>query len=299
MRLYYAGVFSSAYHPGGSAYGRLDELARSDIDAQRDVLESYFYWNRKDQMDRVRRTGRRLFLDSGAYSAWNSGKSIDLHKFCRFIHDNADAIEFVSVLDVIGDAGATYANQVAMERAGVRALPCFHKGEPGNACDYYASKYEHITIGGMVGTNRSVLIRWLDEIWDRYLTDGAGNPKLRVHGFGLTDAEVMYRYPWYSVDSATWILAAKNGHILRRDGRQFSVSVQSNEQKRDRAGHLTLSPMEHQVLSDEIATNGYTLEKLETCHYTRSCYNARVMMQLHQRSDRMPAFRKVQQGLFA
>jgi hypothetical protein len=49
-----------------------------------------------------------------------------------------------------------------------------------------------------------------DEVWHYILSN---NPSLKVHGFGLTNIELMERYPWYSVDSSSF-------QGCRRFGRQ-------------------------------------------------------------------------------
>jgi hypothetical protein len=55
--------------------------------------------------------------------------------------------------------------------------------------------------------------KWLDRCMD-YITDDKGKPLVRFHGFGVTAVPLMLRYPWYSVDSTSWIILAANGKIL-------------------------------------------------------------------------------------
>ena len=45
--------------------------------------------------------GTEIMLDSGAFSAWNAGKQIDIDKYIEFIRDNNIDVYFN--LDVIGD----------------------------------------------------------------------------------------------------------------------------------------------------------------------------------------------------
>jgi hypothetical protein len=54
---------------------------------------------------------------------------------------------------------------------------------------------------------------WLDEVFAHYLTF-AGAPIIKVHGFGMTTFELMARYPWYSVDSSSWLMGGRNGTAL-------------------------------------------------------------------------------------
>lgn len=54
--------------------------------------------------------------------------------------------------------------------------------------------------------------QWLDIVFSA-VTDQAGDPLLRVHGFGSVHVDWLCRYPFYSVDSAGWIKAAINGKL--------------------------------------------------------------------------------------
>jgi hypothetical protein len=67
--------------------------------------------------------------------------------------------------------------------------------------------YPFIALGGLVGASRKVLQAWLDRMWGKYLTRSDGAPRLKVHGFGLTDFKLMARYPWFSIDSSSWAMA--------------------------------------------------------------------------------------------
>src|SRR5690606_10804597 len=122
-------------------------------------------------VDKMRTDGVKVFLDSGAFSAYTQGVTIDIGQYCEYIQRNADIIEFASVLDAIGDHVGTYHNQMEMERRGVRPLPCFHYGEPTEVLDYYVENYEYITIGGMVPISTPQLRIWLDRLWDEHLTN--------------------------------------------------------------------------------------------------------------------------------
>ncbi len=71
----------------------------------------------------------RLFLDSGAYSAFRQGVEIDLQAYITFCHEHKDVFEVYAVLDDIRDPRRTWENQQEMERQGLRPLPTYHYGE--------------------------------------------------------------------------------------------------------------------------------------------------------------------------
>ena len=156
-----------------------------------------------------------LFLDSGAYSASSQGITIDLPEYITFIKQYQDHIEVYANLDVIGDPIGTLKNQRIMEKAGLKPLPCFHYGEPIKYLIHYLENYDYVALGGMVGKRTPDLAHWLDELFTNYIcTEKDGIPRVKIHGFGMTSLMLMLRYPWYSVDSTSWVVASRMGQVL-------------------------------------------------------------------------------------
>lgn len=244
-------------------------------DSCENFLESYHYVDSQRYVDKMRRDGIKIFLDSGAYSAFSQGVTIDIGEYCDYIHRNSDIIEFPSVLDAIGDPDGTWRNQDAMERRGTNPLPCFHYGEPIEVLEYYISKYPYITIGGMVPISTPQLKIWLDRIWADYLTEADGTPKVKVHGFGLTSLPLMFRYPWYSVDSSTWVQWAANGMILI-PGKAGQVDVSNkSSRKKQRGQHMdSVAPIETAAIENEIRSFNGDPDRLRDLYYSRWAWNA-------------------------
>ena len=78
----------------------------------------------------------KLFVDSGAFSAWQIGKrSIDLHAYCNFIIQNKQQITCYANLDVIAPGDPEYAakagfdNLLYMRSKGLDPIPVFHVRE--------------------------------------------------------------------------------------------------------------------------------------------------------------------------
>lgn len=155
-----------------------------------------------------------LFLDSGAFSAWSLGSEIKLEDYIAFIKQYKDYISIYAVLDVIGDAEGTWQNQKKMEEAGLHPLPCFHFGEPWRYLDRYIDQYDYIALGGLAKKKgNSEMFEFLNACFDR-ICDANGLPLVKVHGFGVTNFRAMSSYPWYSVDSTTWLITSRMGSIL-------------------------------------------------------------------------------------
>lgn len=214
MHLYIAGLYVSHFHRSGNQYRKASSAAQLLRDQVSHMLESYHYVKKGAYVKNMRKDGVKVFLDSGAFSSFSLGGAVDIGEYAEFIREHQDIILMASVLDAIGDHEKTLLNQRDLERRGCAVLPCFHYGEPLDLCEYYVNNYEYITIGGMVPIPNVKLEPWLDELWARVLTDKDGLSRTKVHGFGLTARNLMAKYPWYSVDSSSWVQIASNGNIV-------------------------------------------------------------------------------------
>lgn len=279
MHVYMAAVYSNNYMPGQNRYVKLNDRERQAVTEIPHILESYHYVGRQQYVDAMRNNHAKVFVDSGAFSAYTLGVDIDLPTYCDYIRRNLDIIRvedgsvMASVLDGIGDPLKTYRNQLAMEALGVRPLPCFHAGEDERYLEWYIQNYEYITLGGMVGSSTKQLCIWLDRIWDRYLTDGSGNPRIKVHGFGITAIQIMERYPWYSCDSSSWIQTAAFGGVITP--RHGPINVSEKSPSRHDAGQhaTTLTQIEQDYLFQMLEEQGFTYERLSTVYESRAAYN--------------------------
>lgn len=214
-----------------------------------------------------------LFLDSGAFSANSQGVEIDIDEYISFIKKHRDVITAYANLDVIDSAEDTWKNQKKMEGAGLEPIPVFHYGEDVSYLEAYIDAgCEYIGVGGMVPIPNMQLTHWLDELFDKHLTDTDGYPRVKVHGFGLTSLRLMQRYPWYSVDSTSWVVTGRMGSVYvprYRGGKwlydenswKIAVSSRSPETKEAGKHFFTLSPMRQQLVLDYLNEIGYSMGK--------------------------------------
>ncbi|MCK9524313.1 MAG: hypothetical protein M0R49_00075 [Limnochordia bacterium] len=214
-----------------------------------------------------------LFLDSGAFSAWSKGVQINIQEYIDFIKKHAASLTVYANLDVIGDPKATWKNQQIMEDAGLSPLPIFHYGEDIKWLDRYLSKgYDYLALGGMVPVSTAKLYPWLDRLFSEKLTDPTGMPIIKVHGFGLTSLRLMMRYPWYSVDSTSWVMTARMGSIYvprykggvwnyGEDSWKIAVSCQSPAIKEAGKHFNTMPPSEQDLVIQYLSEKGYAFGK--------------------------------------
>lgn len=189
------------------------EIEASCLQPPQCILASFHYF--KNKIDLVRSCLDRnfdVFIDSGAFSAANSDKEINIEEYCDFIIETG--VRTYAGLDVIGDAAKTRANNEYMiKEHGLNPIPTFHMGS--NIDDLgQLMEYGYIALGGLVFS--SGMQHHCDEVWHYILTH---NPKLKVHGFGLTNIDLMKRYPWYSVDSSSFKSCKRFGRqgVIWRD----------------------------------------------------------------------------------
>lgn len=305
MHIYMAALHSNGYRHT-NRYLKLNDHEKYIVDHLPHLLESYHYVHKPSFVNAIRERKDLVFLDSGAFSAYTLGVTLNLDDYCNYIKANKDIIRFednqimASVMDGIGDPQLTYENQLYMESKGVRALPCFHAGEDERYLEYYISKYDYITLGGMVGAHTKQLIIWLDRIWEKYLTDGSGAPRLKVHGFGITAIPIMERYPWASVDSSSWIQSAAFGSVIEPTYGPLQVSEKSPS-RHDWGQHVaTLSPIEQQRVLKIFNSQGFSFERLSQVYESRAAYNLWAFSEINRHIDAVNTGRFIceQQELF-
>jgi hypothetical protein len=279
MNIFMAAVYTNGYRQGQNRFKKLTEHEQNLVQAVPHILESYHYIGSQRFLDQMRADNASVFLDSGAFSAFTLGVDIDLPTYCNYINQNRDlwrvedGATMVSVLDGIGDPLKTYQNQLAMEQLGAKPLPCFHFGEDEKYLEHYVKNYDYITIGGMVGKPSKTLSTWLDRIWGTYMVDGSGAPRLKVHAFGITAIPIMERYPWWSVDSSSWIQSAAFGSIVTPEWGPLSVSEKSPS-RHDAGQHASnLTPLEQDFVLQTLEGQGFTYERLSTIYESRAAYN--------------------------
>lgn len=300
MRLHLAAVLSNDMGLTDRYFNVLPEVGKKHRREVPFLLESYHYFNKRDQVDRLRRSGEKIFLDSGAFSAWSQGITIDLPGYCRFVQEHRDVLTVASVLDVIGSAEGTWENQQRMEKLGVRPIPCFHFGEDPRWCDYYAANYDYMALGGFgAASNRGDIDKWLAMVWEKHLTDGAGRPKTRVHGFAITAVPLMNKYPWYSVDSSSWVQISSVGGVLHPDHNVIAISSTSPNRKVEGQHFDTFTPLEQQRLQQHFESLGYTLDELRKSYLSRRTYCMWAYTELNRRIGYEPrTYMPDQRGLF-
>lgn len=165
------------------------------------ILVSFFYL-KAFLTDRSKYHIRDWVLDSGAFSAFSTGKPIDLTEYIEAAKEllaTDDKLTEVFALDVIGDWRASLANTERMWAAGIKAIPCWHAGEPEDVLKGLARDYDKIAIGGVARQRSAAKMHVAKQVFARVW------PK-KIHGFGYGSEAQILGLPWHSVDATNWEL---------------------------------------------------------------------------------------------
>jgi len=116
-------------------------------------------------------------------------------------------------LDIIYSAEESWKNQQYMEKHGLRPIPVFHFGEDFKWWQKYVREYDYIGIGGVAGgVTMQQFIQSLGDPAFKFLWEE--DPTTKVHGFAVTSNPLIIRYPFWSVDSTTWLKHAAYGNVM-------------------------------------------------------------------------------------
>lgn len=215
-----------------------------------------------------------LIMDSGAFSAWSKGLSIDFDAYIAYCLEHLEHITYVVNLDVIPakpgqksisqeeierSASLGYRNARKMIASGIpkeKLIHVFHQNENFKWLERMVDEFEYIGLSPANDRTTQEKMVWLDQCMP-YVTDAKGLPTIKFHGFAVTAHSLMMRYPWFSVDSASWCQQAGRGVV-------YIPPYKNNEYKYDRMPYSVRiglnSPFEREAV--HFNNHGDRLQKL-------------------------------------
>lgn len=251
-----------------------------------------------------------MFLDSGAFTAFTQKEDLPLEAYAEYVRATYDTWTVCSSLDHIGQgeeaAQRSYDNFKALHALGALVAPVWHVREPDKwLARYIKEGHRYILIGGMVPETSRWLKERLDGVWAELLTNKAGEPMVKTHGFGLTDMDLMFRYPWHSVDSTSWLMSGMYGSVMFRVGqiadrpiiRKVEFSKGSGALRKAEGWHYFNLAKAEQVQVDKwLAPYKITPEQLSEHYLYRDAINAATYQGLEDLGAKV--FRRQQATLF-
>jgi len=257
-----------------------------------------------------------LFIDSGAHSLYNKEADTDnkrkdalsltdkykffdlkkgsefrkfLESYASFIQHYKHAVDYYVTLDAIYNPEKTWEITMLLEEEyGLKPLPVIHcHSELKWFAKYIERGHTFIGIGGLgQGITKSSFLPWADKVFHFLCPAPHKLPLVRTHGFAMTSWELLLRYPWWSVDSASWIKIAAYGRILiphKRKGQYvfteppYIIGVsQESTTIHDKNGHvLNLTKDTRKIVEEWLDRIGTPLGTKDVWGVT-SCYEARA-----------------------
>lgn len=178
----------------------------------------------KDTMRRYERLvetlGIELYLDCGAFSAFQLGTKIKLEDYLWFIRRYGHIFREIAALDVIGNGPDSFENYVQMYNSGVKkCIPCWHHKDDKILIKKYLDYTDYIAIGNLVGSalNRRLRARTIRTGIDIIRQF---NPDAKIHLYGVTTLLLlrMFGHEIESVDSSSWLSGSKYAMVYNLNG---------------------------------------------------------------------------------
>lgn len=170
----------------------------------------------------------RLMLDSGAFSCFTQGQTIDVAVYTEFCQKNSENIDHVINLDVINPKGpeeaasAGWDNLVYMKDKGIDAIPVYHARESIKWFDKMLNTCPYIGVSGTSLVSPTEHLNFYDLAFT-YGTDSNGFPIAKYHLFGDSSPVALLNYPAYSCDSATWMIQGGRAGSIKLKGKSFRI----------------------------------------------------------------------------
>ena len=175
-------------------------------------LESFYYKEQILEKAKTSDINCRLIVDSGAFSAYKSGKIIHIKEYAEWALKFKDEWEhklkslyFVN-LDIIGDQEGSDRNLKILQRMGFDPLPVLTVDAKRKQVEWVVNEYPFFLLAGGAVLGGQQLKIWFDFVFsivkEQYEKTGV-MPK--IHLLGATKEWVLKRYPAFSSDSSSWL----------------------------------------------------------------------------------------------
>lgn len=192
----------------------------------------------------------KIFIDSGAYSAYTKGATIDVDAYIDWINENGDAFTVIAQVDFIPGKsnqendpdiylkapGYSWENYLYMHqriRPELRdkLIPVYHQGEDfkwlKNMLEWIdpetGKPMPYIGISPHTEVTSANRLAFCKQVFN--IIRKSSNPGVCTHGFGMTALQLLRHIPFTSVDSTTWLQFAIHGQVVLPKGGKLAPVV--------------------------------------------------------------------------
>lgn len=216
MKIYFAGADAGIFR---------EVLKEAKV---KSILLSYYY-SFRNKLGRSQEVMKKcynefgdIFIDSGGYTARRNDVNINVGDYQYFLEMNKDYISLAANLDV-NEVDIALENQKVLEEA-YPVLPVYHwidfKNKRQDLLEEWCKKYKYIALGGIAGmaVPKATMKNFFNFCFRTII-----KYKTKVHGFGICIPELLKTYPFYSVDSTSWLASAKFGRKFEFKNLRFEA----------------------------------------------------------------------------
>lgn len=172
-----------------------------------------------------------IMIDSGAFSAWNSGKVIDREAYLKFLKKLPDEV-FKINLDVIPKTGSSqeeklkcidesFKNYLYLKSHVKNVLPVHHYGEHIDWARKMLNETDYICISPANDTHEGIKREYFEYIFSEL------DLKTKCHVLGYSSVDGVENYPFFSVDSISYKKTHMHGQVYfaRTDGKIIDLTI--------------------------------------------------------------------------
>ncbi len=212
------------------------------------ILVAYPYFNQAivNKLRSMPRDDYRLIVDSGAFTAWNTGRTdITIEGYQKFLHSIEDLRPFRAVtFDVYGDPEKSWENFLRMKDAGHETMPVFTRGEDPERLEEMYQHSDYIMFGGIaIGGKNKNYAKWFLE----------HNKGRKVHLLGFTNIAFIHKYRPTSVDCSSW-RTVKYGNVSLYVGKGKLKNISKSEVSRGALRKHLSDTAKLTLTTDEVAS---------------------------------------------
>jgi hypothetical protein len=234
---------------------------------------------------------RYFMLDSGAFTSWKSGHSVDINDLIKTysevmaLVDQTKVKVFLINLDVIpGSAGKTASSVdvlaaikqsdinfgILTKEFGDCVIPVFHQNESETRLAEICAMADYICASPRNDLPEWTRVQWSEEVHAK-LPVGK-----RTHGLATTGSQMMSRVPWWSVDSAAWLFSGAMGKVdCWHGGKWVSINISKESPDRFNQGkhYWNCSQDIKDVVDERAAFHGLDVGGMHSDHMLRKLFN--------------------------
>lgn len=218
------------------------------------MLESFYYIH--DWMLPFIKNDWDFILDSGAFTFMSNADKADgidwdeyTIKYAKFVKEHDIDLFFELDIDSIVGIKEVERLRVLLEEVSAkRCIPVWHKSR---GLDYWKSMcqdYDYVAIGGIVSKE----ITRKDFKYFTPMLNIARERNCKVHGLGFTQTKLLKKYPFYSVDSTSWLYGTIGVYLYHFNGKEMD-KIMKPSGKVMNAKEVTLHNFKQWVLFQKYA----------------------------------------------